>query len=187
MRKEEADFDWRVYLGEEAKALVMTVIPEGQKPGSKDLEAGIQRLKLDLAVAQGQAEGSRAVVSEVTSRLESTILDLKREHSLVMMVVGKAHRELFLIRQLIGLIKLDDRAEAQEVLERLRARDAQWEEFIHSIMPNFDKAFPSFDAELEQRAMRQLTIQAVESETRVKADDKAKQAEKGEKGEERER
>lgn len=187
MRKEETDFDWRIYLGEEAKALVLTVVPTGQKPGSKDLEAAIQRMKIAIAVAEGQAEGARTVVSEVTSRLEGIIHELKREHTLVMMVVGKAHRELFLIRQLLGLISLDNRAEAQEVLERLRARDGQWEEFIHSIMPNYDQAFPTFDVELEQRAMRQLTIQAVENETRVKEGDKTKMAEKGEKGDERER
>lgn len=187
MRKEETDFDWRIYLGEEAKALVSTVVQPGQKPGSKDLETAIHRMKIALAVAEGQAEGARTVVSEVTSRLEVIIHELKREHALVMMVVGKAHRELFLIRQLLGLINLENRAEAQEVLERLRARDQQWEEFIHSIMPNFDQAFPTFDAELEQRAMRQLTIQALENETRVKPEDKIKDGEKSEKGQERER
>lgn len=187
MRKEDVDFDWRMVIGEEARALVLAVLRDGQKPGAKELESAIQQIKVDLASAKGQAEGSRAVVADVTSRLEGIIQDLKREHSVVMMVVGKAHRELFLIRQLLGLINLDARAEAQEVLERLRARDGQWEEFIHSIMPNFDQAFPAFDAELEQRAMRQITIQAVENDTRVKADDKTKLAEKGEKGEERER
>jgi hypothetical protein len=187
MKTEASDYDWRFVLGEDAKALVTSVLREGQKPGSRDLETAIQRLKLDLAVAQGQAEASRTVVAEVTSRLEGTLQGLKRDHDTVMMVVGKAHRELFLIRQLLGLIKLDDRAEAQEVLERLRARDGQWQEFIHSIMPNFEQAFPSFDAELEQRAIRQLTIQAIENDTRIKSEEKAKPGEKEGKGEERER
>jgi hypothetical protein len=187
MRSEETDFDWRMVIGEEARALVLDVLKEGQKPGAKDLENAIQRMKVDLASAKGQAEGSRAVVAEVTSRLESTIHDLKQEHALVMMVVGKAHRELFLIRQLLGLLKFDDDAEIKELMERLRDRDTQWKEFMQSVMPGFEQSLPGFDAEMEKRAVRQLTIHAIDNDTRVKPADKAKQAEKGDKGEERER
>lgn len=187
MRSDETDFDWRMVIGEEARALVLDVLREGQKPGAKDLENAIQRMKVDLASAKGQAEGSRTVVAEVTSRLESTIQDLKQEHTLVMMVVGKAHRELFMIRQLLGVLKLGDDAEVKEVMERLRERDSQWQEFMHSVMPGFEQSLPGFDAEMEKRAVRQLTIQAVNDDTRVKPADRAKQEEKGEKGEERER
>ena len=187
MRSDETDFDWRMVIGEEARALVLDVLRDGQKPGAKDLENAIQRMKVDLASAKGQAEGSRAVVAEVTSRLESTIQDLKREHTTVMMVLGKAHRELFLIRQLLGLLKLEDEAEVKEVMERLRDRDSQWKEFMHSVMPGFEQSLPGFDLEMEKRAVRQLTIQTLDTDTRVKPADKAKQAEKGDKGEERER
>lgn len=184
MRREEADLEMRVVLGEEAKALVAAVLPPGQKAGSRDLENGIQHLKREIAIAQGQAEGARTVVSEVTARLEGMIRELKEEHSTVLMVLGKAHRELFLIRQLVGLITLENKDEAQEVIERLRARDQQWEEFMHSAMPNATLTFPAYQADQEIRALRQLTVEAINSETRVKPHDKAKQ---GEKEQERER
>lgn len=88
MRKEQVELDWRMVLCDKARALVQAVIPPDQRPTSKDLEAGIQRMQRSLSLAQGQAEGARSVASDLASRLEKALSDLRADQHLVFLVRG---------------------------------------------------------------------------------------------------
>lgn len=181
MRQDQRELDWRVMLGDEAKALVLTVIEPNQRPTSKDLEAAIQLLKRENAVAQGQAEGAKAVASELAARLEGAMGQMRGDLQLAMMALTKVHREMYLMRQALALTALSTKPETDAALEKLREKTAEISAVIERIMPEYERRLPDYDAIAEERALREMMQR--EAETRPK--DKPKSQEKGDQERER--
>lgn len=165
MRTVETDFDWRIVLGEEARAIVLQTLEPGSKPTSKELDAAIRALNLRLAVARGQTEGANDIIAAMGARLENAVSTLTNQQNLVMMVLGKLHREIFLMRQTLGLSAVTDKWEAGEVIENLKRRIEEHEAFMQSVMPEYEDRFPAFAKEVEERAVREIA--AVQAENRA--------------------
>lgn len=175
MRKEQVELDWRMVLGDEARALVQAVIPPDQRPTSKDLEAGIQRMQRSLSLAQGQAEGARSVASELALRLEKALADLRADQQLVFLVLAKLHREMFLVRQALALAALSTTAEADTALQKLREKTAEITALIERVIPDYERRLPSFDPLAEERAIRELLAKDADARISANRSSKAKQ------------
>lgn len=165
MRAVETEFDWRVVLGEEARAITLPILGPGSKPTSKDLDTAIRGLNVKLAVAQGQIQGANEIIGSLGARLDAAIATLGSQQNLVIMVLGKLHREIFLMRQSLGLLSLKNKDEAGEVIEHLKRRIEEHEKFLQSVMPEYEDRFPAFSRELEERAMREVA--AIQAENRI--------------------
>ena len=163
MWKDQVELDWRMVLGDEARALVQAVIPPDQRPTSKDLEAGIQRLQRGLALAQGQAEGARSVASELASRLELALADMRSDQHLVFLVLAKVHREMFLVRQALALAGLASTVEADTALEKLREKTSEIAALIERVIPDYERRLPQYDSAAEERAIRDLLAKEAEA------------------------
>lgn len=181
MRKETVDIDWRIRLGERAKSLVMSVMPEDAKLDASFLEEGIAALENRALVAETradtleQANERLAALGPAIARMQQST---EEHYAHVFMLLGVTYRQLFSSRQIMALLTPDNK-DVQSVIDKALDVLHVAEVAYRKIVPDNERRFADFDARAEDRQIARLM-----EEARTKQEDKVKG--KG-KDEERER
>ena len=168
MRLETTDASWRIRLGPRARQLVQSVMGDEEKPDGDLLERALSQLDQDLAEARGQIkalEDSAARIVPDLAEVKATVLETSGHTS---MMLGMVYRQIFVCRQVMGLMQPHGGAVGtivEKTLEVLQLADDTYRRLI----PEPERRFQDFDLKLETEVLEKM-----EAANRAKAAEKVK-------------
>lgn len=155
MRLETTDASWRIRLGPRARQLVQGVMGEKEKPDGDLLERALSQLDQDLAEARGQIktlEDIHARVAPALVEVKATVLETSGHTS---MMLGMVYRQIFVCRQVLGLMQPHGGAVGtivEKTLEVLQLADDTYRRLI----PEPERRFQDFDPKLETEMLEKM-------------------------------
>ena len=166
MRTENTEASWRLRLGDRARQLVLSVMPEDGKPDGDLLEKALANLDQEMLLLTNRAE----VLTEANARLVPTITGLEQRITDALthnaMLLGVVYRQLYSCRQLLALLEEPSSAVGSVIEKTLDVLQSAEETYLR-LIPDAERRFPEFEQKLENEFLEKL-----------EAANRAKQAEK---------
>jgi hypothetical protein len=157
MRLETTDASWRIRLGPRARQLVQSVMGEEEKPDGDLLERALSQLDQDLAEARGQIKVLEDIAARIVpdlAEVKATVLETSGHTS---MMLGMVYRQIFVCRQVMGLMQPHGGAVGtivEKTLEVLQLADDTYRRLI----PEPERRFQDFDLKLETEVLERCRV-----------------------------
>ncbi len=167
MHLETTDASWRIRLGPRARQLVQSVMGDEEKPDGDLLERALSQLDQDLAKARGQIKVLEDIAAHIVPDLVEAKATVVETSSHTSMMLGMVYRQIFVCRQVMGLMQPHGGAVGTIVEKTLEVLQLA-EDTYRRLIPEPERRFQDFDLKLETEVLEKMG-----------AANRAKAAEKG--------
>lgn len=177
MRSENVEANWRLRLGDRARQLVLSVMPEGEKPDGDLLEQALADLDRDVMLAHARADA----LAEAHERLASAIGAMQTQlvetfdHNALML--GIVYRQIFACRQMMALLDPPEDDIAAIVAKTLEVLQTA-EETYRRLVPEAERRYPDFEHARENAAVERMDVAAKTKAEKAKGQAKYEERER---------
>lgn len=144
MRVENTEAIWRLRLGDRARHLVLSGMPEDGKPDGELLEKALANLEQEVMLLRQRAEilaAANANIAPTLAGIEDRISSALNHNALML---GVVYRQLYSCRQLLGLLEAPKSA-VGSVIEKTLTVLHSAEETYRRLVPEAERRFPDFE------------------------------------------